>query len=128
MKIMESVNHILGMDVRNSVENHTIHLSQTYYITDVSNNCQLLRVYCNGTPMDLKAELDRSQCLSEGFAEDLQMNNMSYRELIGSLLWMGNGTRPDVSFSVNTLAKLISNPVLVYWKALLRVLGCLIAV
>ena len=29
MKIMGSVNHILGMDVRNSVENHTVHLSQT---------------------------------------------------------------------------------------------------
>ena len=28
MKIMGSVNHILGMDVRNSVENHTVHLSK----------------------------------------------------------------------------------------------------
>ena len=28
MKMMGSVNHILGMDVRNSVENHTVHLSK----------------------------------------------------------------------------------------------------
>jgi Reverse transcriptase (RNA-dependent DNA polymerase) len=32
MKIMGSVNHILGIDVRNSVENHTVHSSQTQYI------------------------------------------------------------------------------------------------
>jgi hypothetical protein len=122
-----NVNHILGMDVRNSVENHTVHLSQTKYITDVSNNCQQHRVYCNGIPMELKAQLSRSQCPSESLEEALQMNNMSYRELIGLLLWVANGTRPDVSFSVNTLAEFISNPVLVYWKALLRVLGYLYA-
>ena len=56
MKIMGSVNHILGMDVRNSVENHTVHLSQTQYIINVYNNFQQHGVYCYGTPMDLKAQ------------------------------------------------------------------------
>ena len=51
------------------------------------------------------------------------MKNMPYRELIGSLLWVANGT--DASFAVNTLAKFTSNPGLVHWKALLRVLGYL---
>ena len=40
---------------------------------------------------------------------------------------MANGTRPDISFAVNTLAKFTSNPGLVHWKALLRVLGYLYA-
>jgi hypothetical protein len=55
------------------------------------------------------------------------MKSMPYRELIGLLLWVANGTRPDVSFAVNTLANLTSNPRLVHWKALLRVLGYLYA-
>ena len=67
MKTMGSVNHILGMDVRNSVENHTVHLSQTQYI---------IRVYCYGTPMDSKAQLSKSQCPTEGSAEASQMKNM----------------------------------------------------
>jgi hypothetical protein len=40
---------------------------------------------------------------------------------------VANGTQPDVSFSVNTLAKFTSNPRQVYWKALLRILGYLYA-
>ena len=46
------------------------------------------------------------------------------------LSWRGrtiHGTRPDVSFAVNTLAKFTSNPGLVHWKALLRVLRYLYA-
>ena len=35
---------------------------------------------------------------------------------------MAHGTRPDVSFSVNNLAKFTSNPGQVYWKVLLCVL------
>ena len=57
MKIMGSVNHILGMDVRNSVENHTVHLLQAQYIINVYNNFQQYGVYCYDTPMDLKAQL-----------------------------------------------------------------------
>ena len=55
MKIMGSVNHIIWMNVRNSVENHTVHLSQTQYIINVYNNFQQHGVYCYGTPMALKA-------------------------------------------------------------------------
>jgi hypothetical protein len=114
MKIIGSVNHILGMNVRNSDEYHTVHMSQTQYTINENNNFQQHRVYCYGTPMDLKAQLSKSQCLTKGLAEAAQMKNMTYRELIGSLLWVANGTRPDVSFTVNTLAKFTSNPELVH--------------
>jgi hypothetical protein len=40
---------------------------------------------------------------------------------------VANGTRPDDSFAVNTLAKFTFNPGLVHWKELLRVLGYLYA-
>ena len=82
MKIMGSVNHILGMDVRNSVENHTVYLSQTQYIINVYDNNQQHGVYCYGTPMDSKPQLSKAQCLTEGSAEASQMKNMPYRKLI----------------------------------------------
>ena len=53
----------------------------------------------------------------------LQMATLPYRELIGSLLWVSNGTRSDVSYPVNTLTKFTSNPGLIHWRAALRVLG-----
>ena len=59
MKIMGSVNHILGMDVRNSVDNHTVHLSQTQHIINVKNKLQQHGLYCYGTPIDSKASYGR---------------------------------------------------------------------
>ena len=54
------------------------------------------------------------------------MLQMPYRELIGSLLWIANGTRPDIAYyAVTTLAKYTSNPGEIHWQALLRVLGYL---
>ena len=39
------------------------------------------------------------------------MLQMPYRELIGTLLWIANGTtRPDIAYAVTTLAKYTSNP------------------
>jgi hypothetical protein len=77
--------------------------------------------------MELKATLTKTQCPAEGFEEAAQMKTIPYRELFGSQLWVANGTRPDVSFSVNTLAKFTSNPEKIHWKALLQVLGYLYA-
>jgi hypothetical protein len=83
MKIMGCVNHILGVDVRNSVENHTVHLSQTQYNINVYNIFQQHGAYYYGTPMDLKAQQSKSQYPTEGSTEASQMENMPYRELIG---------------------------------------------
>jgi hypothetical protein len=46
----------------------------------------------------------------EGSPEALLMATLPYRELIGSLLWALNGTRPNVTYSVKTLTKFTSNP------------------
>ena len=53
------------------------------------------------------------------------MQSLPYRELIGTLLQIANGTRPDISYTVGTLAKYTNNPAELHWKALLRVLGYL---
>ena len=55
------------------------------------------------------------------------MKEIPYRELIDTLLWVSNGTRPDISYVVSTLAKYTTNPGMLHWKALLRVLGYLYA-
>ena len=60
-----------------------------------------------------------------GSAEALQVAKFPYREIIGTLLWISNGTRPDIVFAVITLAKFTSNPGLGHWRAALRVLGFL---
>ena len=72
--------------------------------------------------MDDRAQYSRSQMPKPGSDEALQVAKFPYRELIGALLWISYGTRPDIVFTVNTLAKLTSNPGLMHWSVALRVL------
>jgi hypothetical protein len=63
-------------------------------------NFQQHGVYCHDTPMDLEAQHSKSQYPTQGSAEALQMKSMPFRELIGSPLWVADGSRPDDSFAV----------------------------
>ena len=40
-----------------------------------------------------------------GSEEEDIMEEIPCRELISTLLWVSNGTRPDISYAVSTLAK-----------------------
>jgi hypothetical protein len=50
------------------------------------------------------------------------MEKYPYREAVGSLLWIANGTRPDIAFSVSQVAKFMSNPGMEHWEAVKRIL------
>ena len=55
--------------------------------------------------MDERQHYSKKQMPQAGSAE----STLPYRELIGSLLWISNGTRPNVTYSVNTLTKFTNN-------------------
>ena len=48
--------------------------------------------------------------------------NASYREVIGCLLWISMGTRPDITFAVNQCARYSSDPQPEHWTAIMRIL------
>lgn len=50
------------------------------------------------------------------------MSKIPYRELIGSLLFIAQISRPDISFAVNLLSRFNGNPGAAHWKAAKRTL------
>ena len=46
-----------------------------------------------------------------------------YRDVVGSLLWLTNGSRPDISFAAIQVAKYCSDPRTVHWNPTLAVFG-----
>jgi hypothetical protein len=48
-----------------------------------------------------------------------------YPQLIGSLLWVSQCTRPDISFAVNKLSQYLQNPSLSHWLAAVQILNYL---
>ena len=111
MKKLNAIKQLLGMGIFHDKIRNTIYITQQQYIECL---VELFR-----TPMDERQYYSKKQMPQAGLAEALQMATFPYRELIGSLLWISNGTRPDVTYSVNTLTKFTSNPASVPGRRLL---------
>jgi hypothetical protein len=114
MKIMGTLKHILDMDVHYDLQNRSIHASQSQYVK------QSVKAYNKyepsgklnpySTPMNSRFPYTKSQCPALDAEEATRMKSMPYKELIGLLLWVANGIRPDIAYAVGTLAKFTNNP------------------
>ena len=51
-----------------------------------------------------------------------KMENRPYRSLVGSLLYVATGTRPDIAFAVCQLSRHLEKPSEEHWNAAIRVL------
>ena len=68
------------------------------------------------TPMDTQIRLlsDQSPNTTEEFAK---MCNIPYHEAVGSLMYTSLGTRPDISFAVQTVSRFSLKPGTAHWDA-----------
>jgi hypothetical protein len=95
-------------------------LSQPNYVNELAKKFDFsVKVdYYESTPM---IPLRKDGEFNNG--EPLNLTVHNYPSLIGSLLYLGNCTRPDISFAVSALARHIREPSTVHWtfaKDLLR--------
>lgn len=91
-------------------------MNQAGYVHDVveqhgQENARTVYTPCDDTFKDLNKNID-----------PLLTTSHPYCSLIGALLWLSNGTRPDITFAVNRLSSSMSNPTVTHWKAAQRVL------
>jgi hypothetical protein len=54
--------------------------------------------------------------------KDPKMENRPYRSLVGSLLYVATGTRPDIAFAVCQLSRHLEQPSEEHWNTAIRVL------
>ncbi|UYV66660.1 hypothetical protein LAZ67_4002477 [Cordylochernes scorpioides] len=78
---------------------------------------------CRGvsTPLDNSIPIRKKDCLTTDKEKD-DMKHVPYRELIGSLLYFANSSRPDTTFAVTKLAQFCSNPGERHWQAAKHIL------
>lgn len=53
-------------------------------------------------------------------------SNCPYRQVVGSLMYLSIGTRPDITFSVNCASQYLEEPKKIHWNACKRILKYLI--
>ena len=68
------------------------------------------------TPLVYGQRLSKSQCPASA-AEKKECLNLPYKELVGSLMYLAQGTRPDIAYAVSKLGQFSSNPGKEHWGA-----------
>lgn len=92
-----NVSECLGMKVTRDRKADTIRLDQENYVMDVIKNYGIEECKPAQTPLKLNLRLDKSTDNAE--------QNSSYQKLIGALMYLAIGTRPDICFSVSYLSQ-----------------------
>ena len=127
-KIQEEIGHIfkitllgpiswlLRMEVTHDKENHTLTLSQKTYTNSLLQKFNMENCKPASTPLDPSIQLNRDQCPTTP-EKITEMKKFPYQELIGELIWLVSGSRPDLAFTVGSLLRFLDNPGIMYWKA-----------
>ena len=107
---------ILGIEVKRVRENRTIHLSQKSYIEFMLCRYGFNDLKPVSLPMEVSIRLTSAQSPSTT-QEIAQMSNIPYQEAVGSLMYASLGTRPDITYAVQTISGFSKNPGHTHWEA-----------
>jgi hypothetical protein len=113
MTDLGELKYILGIHVEQSLNFIKIH--QRNYIRELVTKFKLEDSRVFNTPMETGLHLRKCQ-------DDSEIVDKPYASLIGSLLYLSNCTRPDITFAVNRLSSYNAKPTEQHWKSAKRVL------
>lgn len=113
MKDLGKIKSYIGIDIDYSDDKHVMTLNQTKYIESLAAKYNLEYSKLYDTPMETNLKLEQSQVVDE---------SIKYRNIIGELLYISTGTRPDVAYSVNYLSRYQSCYNQTHFKYAMRVL------
>lgn len=96
-------------------------LDQSMFIQSLLDRFKMSNCNKVATPGDQNQKLSKQMCASTS-EEQNAVNNFPYQQLIGALLYLVQGTRPDIAFSVTNLSRFNSCFGRAHWEAAKRIL------
>ena len=88
-------------------------LSQEHYIEELAEKFNIINSKLYRTPMEINLSLEQVEKIN---------CDVPYRPLIGALLYISSGTRPDISYAVNYLSRFCNSYSETHFKYALRIL------
>ncbi|CAB1098233.1 unnamed protein product [Ectocarpus sp. CCAP 1310/34] len=116
-KNLGEVKFFLGCAFSRDREAGTIEISQESYVRSV---LERFNIYRTSSISASPAKAYRS------VMEDEEAGDVPFREVVGSLMWIANQTRPDISNAVRAVARHSHEPKTSHWKAAQKILDCLL--
>ncbi|KAG9440057.1 hypothetical protein H6P81_020222 [Aristolochia fimbriata] len=112
MKELGLANVIL--EIRVIKDENEICLTQSHYVEKVLKQFGFENSKPVSTPYDSSVKLKKNGGDS--------VSQLRYSQIIGSLMYLSNCTRPDISYAVGRLSRYTSNPNKTHWSAIERLL------
>jgi len=120
MKDLGKASKFLGIRITRNRAKGLIAIDQTEYIDEILRRFNMTD--CNQvlTPLDPNQKLDK-QMSPKTTKEKEDMQHIPYREALGALMFVHQGTRPDIASALTSLGRFSANPGRAHWTALKRV-------
>ena len=115
MRDLGQANIILGMKINTSCNSYC--LTQSHYTQMILDKFGYSVHFLLSIPYDPRSQLVKNT--------DNSINQEKYTQIIESLLYLANRTRPDIAFADSKLSRDTSNPSMSRWIALERVFSYL---
>ena len=112
MKDLGEANITLGFKIHR--DNDCITLSQSHYVEKILKKFEHFDMSPMSTPFDSKVHLFKNR--GDNVSQD------KYAQIIGSLMFLTNCTRPDITYAVGKLSRYTHNPSIEHWDAISRLL------
>ncbi|KAI7942641.1 hypothetical protein MJO28_012668 [Puccinia striiformis f. sp. tritici] len=116
----EDLHHFLSLKITRSLEDRLVFLNQSHYIDELCDR------FLQGKSVSVLNPADSNFKNLRKKSDDDPPSSGPYNQLIGSLLWVSQCTRPDVSFVVNRLSQHLRDPSEAHWQAAVRILNYLV--
>ncbi|CAI7764248.1 unnamed protein product [Closterium sp. NIES-53] len=105
-KTLGEVKYYLGMHVERDLDHRWLKLHQEKFIKELGEKYGIENERKVATPLPAEFKLVKA-VEDEGVEAEKQQQ---FQSLVGSLLYAAVHTRPDISFSVGQLARVVQNP------------------
>uniref|UniRef100_A0A0A9WFE7 Retrovirus-related Pol polyprotein from transposon TNT 1-94 n=1 Tax=Lygus hesperus TaxID=30085 RepID=A0A0A9WFE7_LYGHE len=116
MKDLGKIHYCLGLEFDYDFEKGKLKISQRKYINEILKRFKMETANPISTPLDVNVKFEPTEAIPS------EMDKYPFRSLIGSLMYLAIGTRPDIDHAVIYLSQFNSCYTEVHWKAAKRIL------
>ncbi|GMF50089.1 unnamed protein product [Phytophthora fragariaefolia] len=125
IKELEQARYILGIEIDYNMEDKTLGICQRTYTEGVIKKFGQEHANPSLNPLDTSVYLTKNH-KPKTDEEKAKIRSKPYRSLIGSLMYLECGTRPDISVAVAKLSRFLENPGEKHWNAGIKVVKYLL--
>jgi len=113
---LREIKWLLGLKVKYNKAVRTLSISQSVYVDKLVEHFGLNDANTISTPFEPSTTLSTNQSPSMP-CQTTDMQNIPYKELIGSVTWSALATHPNILFPTSTLSQFMQTPGCAHWEA-----------